>query len=107
MSESDDGDRLSELNVRSAEQRQRFAKTLGVAAQRLRPANLAREAGNRTLDFGLDTIESAKAAVRTHPVKAIGAATLVGAFFARRPLFRLAMKGVAAGKQRFSRKSAG
>ena len=102
----DDGDRLRELNKRATEERQRLSKALGVTLDRLRPTNLAREAGNHALDFGLDTLESAKKAVRSHPVKAAGAAALVGAFLARRALFRLAMKGVSAGKERFSRKGA-
>ena len=102
----DVGNRLKELDERAAEERQRFSKALGLTAEKLRPASLAREVGNRALDLGLDTIESARNAVRKHPVKAIGAAAIVGAYFARRPLFRLAVKGVAAGKRKFGRKGA-
>lgn len=86
--------RLRELNARAEQERTALAETLAKAAQRLRPARLASDAGDRVADAMLDTFASARSAAREHPLKAVGIAAMVGAVLARRPLSRLISQGL-------------
>ncbi len=86
-------ERLVLLNARAAEQRQRFAERLSTARNRLRPSNLAHEAGNRALDLGLNGIEKARKLAREKPAKIVVAAIAAGAVLGRKPLARLFKAG--------------
>ena len=65
---------------------------------KLRPSRLRTRAQDRMLDGALDTLAQAQAAVVRHPARAIGLAALIGAFLARKPLWRMVASGVRAGK---------
>ena len=88
---------LAALDERAREQRQRLLGQVKLAQNRLRPANLAHEAGNRVLDLGLDTIEKGRTLVRANPVKTAAAAAVVaaaaGSLMARKPLLKLLATG--------------
>ncbi len=86
---------LAALDQRAREQRQRLLGRARIAQERLRPANIAHEAGNRVLDLGLDSMEKARGLVRANPLKAAAAALAAGAFLARGPLLRLIGAGFA------------
>lgn len=87
---------LAALDRQAREQRQRLIHRARIARDRLRPANLAHEAGNRALDLGLDAMDKARNLVRAHPMKAVGVTAAAGAWLARKPL----MKWLAAGYAR-------
>ncbi|MGD9810667.1 MAG: hypothetical protein AB7U35_04925 [Sphingobium sp.] len=95
--------RLQELDTRSAEQRELLLGEMQLLRERAQPATLAREAGNRALDFGLDTMERLRSMTRRHPAKVLGFAAAAGAVLARRPLTKLFVKGFAAGRDRLTR----
>lgn len=84
---------IAALDARAREQRQRLADRLALVRDRLRPANLAHEAGNRALDLGLDSFEKARKLARAHPGKAVAAAIAAGAVLGRRPLIGLLKTG--------------
>lgn len=85
--------RLAALDLRTRDQRERVESLARIAQDRLRPAHLAREAGNRALDLGLDSMGKAKAMVRAHPGKTTALAAVIGAAIARKPLLALLCKG--------------
>lgn len=87
--------RLSELDAKATQLRQDLSGEIKLAREVFRPANVMRSAGNRVLDFGLDSWAQARSAARRNPVKLIGFALLAGAVVARRPLARLLMTGAA------------
>jgi len=86
-------EQLAALNLRAKEQKQQLAYRLGIARNRLRPSNLAQEAGNRALDLGLDNIEKARKLARAHPAKVLAAAVAIGAVLGRKPLMGLLRTG--------------
>ncbi len=88
-------DQLAALNTLTHEQRARVRHLAALATERLRPASLAREAGNRALDIGLDTLDKARTMARAHPVKTAGIVAAIGAVIAHRPLLRLFSSGYA------------
>ncbi|MEZ5656176.1 MAG: hypothetical protein R3E04_09870 [Sphingobium sp.] len=91
-------DRMARLNSAAEDHRSRLLSLVDTSRDRLRPKALAEQAGNKALDLGLNGIDRAKATVRAHPVKAVGAAVIAGALLARRPLWKLATAGIAAGR---------
>lgn len=88
------GLRMRELNARARQQRDALAETLAVTGERLRPARLASDAGDRLADAMLDAVAKGRTAAREHPFKAVGIAAAIGAFLARRPLSRLVSEGL-------------
>jgi len=82
-------ERLAALDERALDQRHKLMERIDLAQERLRPSNIAHEAGNRALDFGLDGIEKARDMVRANPGKALTAALAAGALLARKPLGKL------------------
>ncbi|MGE4430206.1 MAG: hypothetical protein AB7E05_05615 [Sphingobium sp.] len=96
--------RLAALDLRTRDQRQRVQSLARIAQDRLRPAHLAQEAGNRALDLGLDTIAKAKAAARAHPGKTAALVAVIGAAIARKPLLRLIGKGYGTVRDRLNLK---
>jgi len=94
-------DQLAALDTLTHDQRARVRELAGLAADRLRPAYLAREAGNRALDIGLDGMSKARTMARAHPVKAAGMVAIVGAVIARKPLLRLFSGGYAALREKW------
>ncbi len=93
--------RMRELNARAKQERTALTDTFAVVRQRLRPARLASEAGDRVADAVLDTIAKGRNTARQHPFKAIGIAAVIGAFLARRPLFGLLSQGIGAAWRHF------
>ena len=100
MSEINQRDRLKLLNTLVPGMRGNFIQTLKVARNRLHPSQLTEETSVRAMDWGLDVLARTKASARAHPIKALGIAASVGVFLARRPLFRLAVRGVEAARDR-------
>lgn len=86
-------ERLAMLDRRARDQRLELTNRLEMAKDRLRPANLAREAGNRALDLGLDAIGKARELAVAHPGRLLAAAAAAGALLGRKPLTRLARAG--------------
>ena len=93
---------MRRLNARAAEERAELAETFAAAGERLQPRRLASEAGDSVADMLLDSFDKAKGVARTHPLKTVGIAAMIGAFLARRPLFHLASEGLGAARQYFS-----
>lgn len=81
-------EKLESLSTQADVKRSELRSLIGLTRERTRPVNLAKEAGNRMLDKGLDTIDKGRVLARGNPLAAIGAAAAIGAFFARKPLFR-------------------
>ena len=86
-------ERLAALDTITQTQRERVRQLAGLAADRLRPAHLAQEAGNRAMDMGLDAMDKAKTMARAHPFKTAGIVVAAGAALAHKPLLRLLMRG--------------
>jgi len=85
--------RLAALDAVTGDQRMRIRRLAGLTVERLRPARIAQDAGNRALDLGLDAMEKARTFARAHPLKTAGLAAAIGAVIARKPLWRLSMSG--------------
>lgn len=96
--------KLAALDLRTRDQRQRVGSLARIAQDRLRPAHLAREVGNRALDMGLDTAGKAKAMARANPGKTAALVAVAGAVIARKPLLRLLCKGYGKVRDRLNRK---
>lgn len=86
-------ERLAALDTITQTQRNRVRQLANLAADRLRPANLAQEAGNRAMDMGLDAVDKAQTMARAHPFKTAGIVVAAGATLAHKPLLRLLMRG--------------
>jgi hypothetical protein len=89
---------LRELADRARAQRGALQVSLSAMSSKLRPSRLRNRAQDRMLDGALDTIAQAQAAVVRHPARAIGLVALIGAFLARKSLFRMVANGVRSGK---------
>lgn len=92
---------MRRLNARAKQARAELAATFAAASERLRPARLASETSDRFADMLLDNVDRAKAAAREHPLRGVGIAAAIGAFVARRPLFRLMSQGMDAARRHF------
>lgn len=97
---SDPYERLAELDAEARTRRAEVLALLRLSRERTRPENLAEEARNRALDFGLDKLEQAKAALLANPLKTAGAALAFGALLGYRPLGRWAAGAARAAKRR-------
>lgn len=95
-------EKLAAVTAEAELQRERVIGLARLAAERLRPQNLAQEAGNRMLDLGLDAVDRGKAAAKEHPLRTIGLAAVLGAIVARGPLLRLATSGFHTAKTRWN-----
>lgn len=93
--------RLVTATVDAEVQRERVKELARLAAARLRPQNLAQEAGTKMLDLGLDVVDRSKTAACAHPVRTIGLAATIGAILARGPLLKLASSGVRKAKAKW------
>lgn len=100
-----DGNRMRELNAQAKAHRDKLYTLVDLSRERLRPQTLMHQAGNRALDLVLDGMGKAKSAVRAHPAKALAAAAGIGALLARRPLFKAAAAGFAAGREHWRARS--
>lgn len=99
---SDPYERLAQLDEQAAAQRRSVGALLRQAQERTRPANLAQEARNRALDFGLDKLAQARNALLANPLKTAGAAALFGAVLGYRPLGRWLKGAFATARKRFA-----
>lgn len=97
---SDPYARLAELDAEARSRRAEVLALLRLSRERTRPENLAAEARNRALDFGLDKLGQAKAALLANPLKAAGAALALGALLGYRPLGRWAAGAARKAKRR-------
>jgi len=93
--------KLVNATIDAEVQRERVKELARLAAARLRPKNLAQEAGTKMLDLGLDVVDRGKTAVRAHPARTIGLAAIIGAILARGPLLKLASSGAKAAKAKW------
>ena len=82
-------DDLARAETEAAVARHRLLSTVGALKERLTPAALVREAKGKLQEAGKGAAQSASAAVRRHPLPAIGVVAAIAAFIARKPLIRL------------------
>jgi len=82
-------EKLESLSAQADGKRAELQSLIRLTRERTHPANLAKDIGDRLLDKGLDTIDKGRAMARAKPLVAIGAAVAIGAFIARKPLFKL------------------
>mgnify|MGYP003633069118 CR=1 FL=1 len=99
---NEDIEHYETLSAEAESQRARFFGLLGLARERVRPANLMKEAENRALDMGLDALDKSAAFARAYPLRVAGMAAAVGALLARKPLWKLLGSTYSALRQRGS-----
>jgi hypothetical protein len=82
-------DELSRAKQNSDGARQRLAQTMVALQMRLKPSALARDALEELKEVAGEMAQAGIASAKRNPVTTISAVAALGAFFARKPLFRL------------------
>ncbi len=82
-------DELSRAKENSDGARQRLTLTMVALQSRLKPSALARDALEELKEVAGEMTQAGVDAARRNPLTTVGAVAALGAFFARKPLFRL------------------
>jgi hypothetical protein len=82
-------DELTRAKENSAGARQRLAQTMVALQLRLKPSALARDALEELKEVAGEMAQAGIDSAKRNPVTTASAVAALGAFFARKPLFRL------------------